>query len=420
MGVSFQSVFASQTKMGIVRMSYWFLLLWNGVWCACPEGNWVQRKANEAFFRYERETKDFANAESSCVQNEGNLASLHNQEEFDLVATILEECGAQDAWIGLKDPAGKNLEWTDDTPVDFKITDTEVDFNEEHEECVRMRQERRNPWQWWDKDCTSEYPYICKKDINECTTNVHNCDANATCTNTKMSFTCTCKDGFRGTGTTCSDVDECATRVHNCIFIANSVCTNNIGSYTCPCTDGYRQKGMACEDINECNTSTRRCDTNAECTNTEGSFTCKCKTGYQGDAKTSCTDVDECATGHHNCTSIVNSVCANTNGSFTCPCKTGYEKGVFSCVDINECNTSTRRCDTNAECTNTEGSFTCKCKTGYQGDAKTSCTDVDECATGHHNCTSIVNSFCANTNGSFTCLCTTGYEQDGFSCVGKL
>ncbi len=41
-------------------------------------------------------------------------------------------------------------------------------------------------------------------DINECTDNSHNCDANATCTNTAGGFTCACNTGYSGDGITCT------------------------------------------------------------------------------------------------------------------------------------------------------------------------------------------------------------------------
>ncbi|CAH3146298.1 unnamed protein product [Porites evermanni] len=45
----------------------------------------------------------------------------------------------------------------------------------------------------------------CQKDINECETGEHNCNADhAYCNNTKGSFTCFCKPGFTGNGLNCT------------------------------------------------------------------------------------------------------------------------------------------------------------------------------------------------------------------------
>ncbi|CAH1243113.1 PTPRA [Branchiostoma lanceolatum] len=43
----------------------------------------------------------------------------------------------------------------------------------------------------------------CETDIDECTTGAHNCDQHATCSNAPGSFSCTCNQGYHGTGTTC-------------------------------------------------------------------------------------------------------------------------------------------------------------------------------------------------------------------------
>lgn len=41
-------------------------------------------------------------------------------------------------------------------------------------------------------------------DIDECTENKDNCHTNAVCKNTRGSYTCTCKDCFKGNGVTCT------------------------------------------------------------------------------------------------------------------------------------------------------------------------------------------------------------------------
>ena len=41
-------------------------------------------------------------------------------------------------------------------------------------------------------------------DINECSSNSHSCDVNAVCSNTRGSYTCTCKAGYSGDGKSCT------------------------------------------------------------------------------------------------------------------------------------------------------------------------------------------------------------------------
>ena len=45
---------------------------------------------------------------------------------------------------------------------------------------------------------------FCFKDLNECTTNLHNCDPNAICYNYIGGFGCRCNSGYAGNGRTCS------------------------------------------------------------------------------------------------------------------------------------------------------------------------------------------------------------------------
>ena len=45
-------------------------------------------------------------------------------------------------------------------------------------------------------------------DIDECADNKHDCDSNATCTDTEESFTCKCNNGYTGNGKTCTEEIE--------------------------------------------------------------------------------------------------------------------------------------------------------------------------------------------------------------------
>lgn len=81
-------------------------------------------------------------------------------------------------------------------------------------------------------------------DVDECATDTHDCDPNASCSNTPGGFDCACDDGFEGNGRSCADIDECAARTDTCDD--NAICSNAPGGFFCDCDEGFAGDGFSC------------------------------------------------------------------------------------------------------------------------------------------------------------------------------
>ena len=237
---------------------------------------------------------------------------------------------------------------------------------------------------------------LCE-DIDECFVG-HDCDRNATCTNSEGSFSCECISGFFGDGKTCVP-GECTEDI--CPW--NEECLSPTSNY-CICKDGFERNRIGvCVDTDECSSNQHNCDQRATCMNEVGTYRCNCHTGY---AKTGvlCTDLDECETGDHSCHK--KATCTNTLGSYNCSCNEGFVGNGTLCYPLSdECATGQHNCDPNAKCKNNKESFSCHCYSGFDGDG-ISCTDFDECTNNYHTCSK--DAKCTNTEGSFVCNCERG------------
>lgn len=166
-------------------------------------------------------------------------------------------------------------------------------------------------------------------DVDECARGVDDCDPNASCTDTDGAFTCACNQGYTGTGKactlspcasglrfnassgTCQDIDECAEGTAGCHV--NATCNNTSGSFTCTCRNGYSGNGTTtCNDVDECTASSDNCA--QICTNTGGGYECSCNDGFVADLHF-CQEVNECADP-----AAVGCLgeCVNTAGGFQC------------------------------------------------------------------------------------------------------
>ena len=237
------------------------------------------------------------------------------------------------------------------------------------------------------------------EDKDECLLG-HDCDQNAFCVNSEGSYSCICKTGYAGDGKRCREG-----------FCEDNMCSLNEECVSpkkleCRCKTGFERSGFTkgCTDIDECSSAENVCDENADCINTEASYECSCSQGFYGTGRTcflgSCSD--------SSCPLKENKKCVSPRTT-DCYCVDGFQFNNSSeCVDIDEC----QDCDANADCENTIGSFGgCHCKTGFTGDGMT-CSDIDECATGVHNCA--FKATCTNKIGSFSCSC-----NDGVGCIAN-
>ena len=154
-------------------------------------------------------------------------------------------------------------------------------------------------------ECATNYASYdgthCRSDIGQACTDVDDCGDETTCTGS----VCACSTGYSQiTGeANCEDVDECTAETDDCIDTAD--CNNTPGSFSCTCKEGYTGSGAVCNDINECELGTHECDEHATCTNTAGSYTCACShlyddtygDGTKCDTKDNTCEID----GYHTC-----------------------------------------------------------------------------------------------------------------------
>lgn len=274
--------------------------------------------------------------------------------------------------------------------------------------------------------------------INECTANVDNCHAVATCSDPSSAvgnYTCTCPAGYSGNGRTgigntgCTDINECAG--NPCGPNGVSCTQTPIGSwsspgYSCTCATNYGFNGTTCVLTNECTTLPTPCvvglttcldPTPAQA---NGDAICTCIAGYTGNGRvagTGCTNINECSMpAMNNCS--VNATCMDTPGSFTCTCRPGTTGNGVTCTDTNEC-AAPQPCGVGGSCTQIAlGSwvapgYTCACTAGYSNNG-TTCVLQDECLANLDDC--VAQARCSDPSaaaGNFECPCIAGYVGDG-------
>ncbi|XP_061551940.1 lactose-binding lectin l-2-like [Phycodurus eques] len=143
--------------------------LLTGVWSdfqvvkvpSCPKG-WT--RLNERCFLVVDKLENFADAEIACLSLGGNLASIRNAVEDEVVsALIVRFASTENAWIGYNDiDTEGTFVWTDGTPPNTFNDFIGVPSNP-NDDCVQTFGTTLSNWD--DLDCDLTVPFVCATNV---------------------------------------------------------------------------------------------------------------------------------------------------------------------------------------------------------------------------------------------------------------
>ncbi|CAM4522259.1 unnamed protein product [Caretta caretta] len=126
----------------------------------CP-AQWMSYAGHCYIIR--RDTKIWKDALTSCRKEDGDLASIHNVEEYSFIVSQLGYKPVDELWIGLNDrKVQMYFEWSDGTPVTYTkwLRGEPTHANNRQEDCVVMKGQ---DGYWADHACEKKLAYICKR-----------------------------------------------------------------------------------------------------------------------------------------------------------------------------------------------------------------------------------------------------------------
>lgn len=405
---------------------------------------------SKACFTLHMNRTSFEEAQQNCVNNGGQLMTVRDREEEDVVRSVLSRVQWQrhkrtfNLWIGLKLHRGKcGLDTT--ALRGFEWVNGQRDSNYSNwgqkpvstcteERCVKIQYttSEENQLEWRSGNCRGPSFYMCKfyfkgmckplarlgpgmitytppfsrePQSNGMQTFPVGTFAEISCSDQKYDYSvCMSTNGtFQWTvpGPFCQIGEQRSCEINN--GGCEHLCEQGADTIRCACKAGYRlsEDGLSCSLKNLCTGDT--CE--HQCVMGPSGFSCTCHDGFRLHAdQRSCSDIDECqfqACHPH--------LCTNTPGSYECECGTGYQMVDGECKETDGC--SLLKC--HHGCSGTAGTFSCHCKPGFAlSEDGRSCVDVNEC--NARPC----KFRCHNTDGSFLCSCPQGFHlaDDGLTC----
>ncbi|XP_053119453.1 macrophage mannose receptor 1 isoform X2 [Hemicordylus capensis] len=125
----------------------------------CPDG-WISYAGH--CYKIHREANLWKDALTLCRKQGGDLASIHNIEEYSFILSQLGYKPTDELWIGLNDlKIQMYFEWTDGTPVTYSkwLPGEPTHTTNGQEDCVAMK---GKDGYWSDQPCDMKLGYICK------------------------------------------------------------------------------------------------------------------------------------------------------------------------------------------------------------------------------------------------------------------
>ncbi|XP_014457049.1 macrophage mannose receptor 1 isoform X1 [Alligator mississippiensis] len=110
-----------------------------------------------------KDLKIWKDALTFCRKEDGDLASIHNVEEYSFIVSQLGYQPKDELWIGLNDnKVQMYFEWSDGSPVTYTkwLRGEPTHANNRQEDCVVMK---GKDGYWADHACEKKLGYICKR-----------------------------------------------------------------------------------------------------------------------------------------------------------------------------------------------------------------------------------------------------------------
>lgn len=137
----------------------------------------------------------------NCRNENSAIADVESSEEN---VFIQHRHNGEKSWLGLNDRSSEsNFTWVDRGRGNFTAWANNQPNNFKEEDCVHALGIKYR-YEWNDVKCSDCHKYTCKKDLDECNTNLDACSRKASCINTEGSYICLCDNRYQGDGFECS------------------------------------------------------------------------------------------------------------------------------------------------------------------------------------------------------------------------